>query len=145
MIDQGLYPTFQIKRMDGQPFDPHEQYIVLRLDKDPAAAHAMMVYADLTCGKEPFFAEQIYHELGTHARRYQGARVEDLTTEPVEHTTVIWGHPDSIVICPECGRHGLSSPLRLDRGLPWRVVHRVAVVDGVTLPVEVCFRHAEKR
>lgn len=144
MIMQGLFPKFEVARSDGKPIDPNAAYIVLRLDDDAEAAQAVMVYADLICDKEPFFAEDLYRQLSEQARRYECVRLDDFSTSPLEQAWVLWGHPDTVVTCPVCGRHGLSSPLRIDYHLPWRVVHRVAVLKGAMLPADVCFLHAGK-
>jgi hypothetical protein len=48
MEQTGWYTKYKIERMDGRPIDPNACYFVLRLDKDPVARKAMLVYASST-------------------------------------------------------------------------------------------------
>lgn len=43
---QGVYGKYVISKSDGSPVDPEACYFVLRLDVDPAARAAMLVYAE---------------------------------------------------------------------------------------------------
>lgn len=50
--ERGVYMKYQIHKADGSPCDPDATYFVLRLDKDPAARAAMLVYAEETDNEE---------------------------------------------------------------------------------------------
>jgi hypothetical protein len=45
MEQNGWYNKYKIEKTDGSKLDPNACYFVLRLDKDPVARKAMLVYA----------------------------------------------------------------------------------------------------
>ncbi len=55
----GLYGKYIVSKSDGSPTDPNAQYFVLRLDTDPAACHAMLMYAGHVWHSNPQLAEDI--------------------------------------------------------------------------------------
>lgn len=45
MSNKGLYNKYIVLKMDGSPIDKNADYFVLRLDTDPIARTAAIVYA----------------------------------------------------------------------------------------------------
>ena len=54
-----LFGKYEIKKVDGSPTDPKAQYFVLRIDTDPAARAALLVYADQVKDSDPEFAKEL--------------------------------------------------------------------------------------
>jgi hypothetical protein len=54
-----LFKKYEIQKSDGTPVDPEAQYFVLRLDTDPAARHAALMYASYIGGSDPEFAKEL--------------------------------------------------------------------------------------
>lgn len=55
----GLRAKYIIGKADGSPVDPKAQYFVLRLDTDPAARIAALVYANCIAVTNPSFADDL--------------------------------------------------------------------------------------
>jgi hypothetical protein len=53
-----LFGKYEIKKVHGET-DPNAQYFVLRIDTDPAARAALLVYADQIKDDDPEFAKEL--------------------------------------------------------------------------------------
>ena len=53
-----LFGKYEIKKVHGET-DPNAQYFVLRIDTDPAARAALLVYADQIKDVDPEFAKEL--------------------------------------------------------------------------------------
>lgn len=54
-----LFSKYHITKNDGSPVDPSAQYFVLRIDTDPAARAAVLVYAMCIEKDDPVFAGEL--------------------------------------------------------------------------------------
>jgi hypothetical protein len=54
-----LFKKYVITKSDGSPVDPAAQYFVLRIDTDPAARHAVLMYASHIGANDPQFADDL--------------------------------------------------------------------------------------
>jgi hypothetical protein len=60
MAKKRLYRKYEIRKANGKPVDPNARYFVLRIDSDPSARVATLVYADeMEKIGELLFAEQL--------------------------------------------------------------------------------------
>ena len=54
--EKGWYDKYLIMKADGEPVDPEGVFFVLRLDTDPAAREAALVYAAAVISSDPELA-----------------------------------------------------------------------------------------
>lgn len=54
-----LYHKYIVSKSDGSPVDPDAQYFLLRIDTDPAAQIALLVYADRIEAEDTALAVQL--------------------------------------------------------------------------------------
>lgn len=62
MEPKGLYNKYVVKKVEGET-DPEAVYFALRLDTDPAARVAAMVYAELVAASRPELSRDLKNEL----------------------------------------------------------------------------------
>lgn len=84
-----LYNKYQVSKSNGEPTDPNAQYFVLRIDTDPNARTALLMYAELIDDKEPEFAHQLRYwvlSLSQPQSFFDAVRDSaDMTTEDKAH------------------------------------------------------------
>lgn len=55
-----LFQKYNVTKNDGSPVDPNAQYFVLRVDTDPVARKAVLLYSSYISHTDPEFAEELY-------------------------------------------------------------------------------------
>jgi len=65
MDKQGLFNKYEVVKHDGLQ-DPNAEYFVLRIDSDPHARKAALVYAESIQEENPNLAVDIYAQVAKH-------------------------------------------------------------------------------
>lgn len=100
-----LYNKYIVQKSDGSPVDPNAQYFVLRIDTDPAARHAVLMYAYHIGAEDPQFAEQLRNWVLSYQEGSLTPDAADLANAARENGGILedgFGNITSIV-CSNCG------------------------------------------
>jgi len=86
-----LYNKYVVTKADGSPVATDAQYFVLRIDTDPAARAALLVYADQIKDSDPEFAKEL--------QAWVWVYTENASNKVLQS--------DTAYACPDCGSESL--------------------------------------